>query len=136
MRAQLLQVNCRRRIGTTDNVNTPFTCRPCWQNTEVNVTDPKHPLFGRQFSVVSFYKHGTHGDCAIVKYHQGITLRIPITATDLGFIPVASPTKLSSLALENLLSLAQECQLICQPPINRISGNSCLQRNSKPSPEI
>lgn len=110
------------RNPAIDNVNTPLNCEQSTQFAEIKVVDPKHPLFGQQFSMLSYCKHVTHGDGVLVKYQQGDTLRIPLSSTNLGYTPITFPTKLSSLALEDFLSLAKECQLICQRN-NRNSGD-------------
>lgn len=49
-----------------------------------------------------------------VVYNEGITLRIPISATNLGVVRPTSETKLSKEAIEELLSIAEQCEVLCQ----------------------
>jgi hypothetical protein len=41
-------------------------------------------------------------------------LRIPVTATDLAHLPPTTRTKLTSQALEELISLANQYEVLCQ----------------------
>jgi hypothetical protein len=130
-----LQANYQQRIGTTDNVNTPFNCKWYQQVTEIKITDPRHPLFGRKFPVLSICEQAHLGGYIIAAYPNGISLRLPISATDLAINHIVSPTKLTSLALEEFFSLAKECQLICQTK-NLMSGNIYPQNSNKTSSKI
>ena len=80
---------------------------------EVTVTDPRHPLFGRCFPVLSSIPFPTNRQYIEAIYKDHIPFRLPISATNLGnnfCLPLA---KLSHSCIEDLISLAQECNLLC-----------------------
>lgn len=76
---------------------------------EVEVVDPRHPLYGRRYRLISIGKESTtRGACkesfARVHYRFGHTLLLPLGVTNLeqNGLPRATPTKLSLDALQNL----------------------------------
>ena len=71
------------------------------------MTDPAHPLYGRQFEVVST-THQSDGH-VFVRYRDGIVLRLPRAATSLLSLGRDAPRdKLCRSAVEELLSLVKE----------------------------
>lgn len=73
---------------------------------EVQVLDPRHPLFGRRFQVLgrSLFRRGSSSPFYEVAYCDGVTLNVPVAVTE----PCAlhtSPTKLSVEALLDLLNV-------------------------------
>jgi hypothetical protein len=71
------------------------------------VTDPAHPLFGRRFPVVSVSSTGHRCAMVAVSYRQNMVLRIPISATNLVGSQPVHQTKLTLVALTELISLAE-----------------------------
>ncbi len=72
----------------------------------VQVLDPRHPLFGRSFQVL-----GRSSFCRVgfpsfyeVAYRDGVTLNVPVAATEPIALPI-KPPKLSMEALRDLLNV-------------------------------
>ena len=82
--------------------------------TEVEVTDPAHPLFGRRFPVLSISSAPNAVGYVYVTYREYITLRIPRDATNLAPARSTLETKLTVAAVEQLVSVAGECEVLCQ----------------------
>ena len=63
---------------------------------EITVTDPRHPLFGRRFAVVSARASSGIGTQICVAYAGGAVLKLSIAATSLNLarsnLPVAKLT--------------------------------------------
>jgi hypothetical protein len=81
--------------------------------TEVEVTDPTHPLFGRRFSLLSLSAPLQGEGHVRVAYDQQMTLRIPREATNLGPTRPHSQTKLTLDALTEFLTLAEQYEVLC-----------------------
>lgn len=73
---------------------------------EVQVLDPRHPLYGRSFQVLgrSRFCSGSSAPYYEVAYHKGVTLNVPVATTEPLSLPIA-PTKLSVDALRDLLNV-------------------------------
>ena len=100
--------------------------------TEIEVTDPTHPLFGRRFPVRQIGDTQRGATHVFVAYRQYMTLRIPLQATTLIPTQPATPTKLTLDAVQELVILAEQVQLSClHDP--QTSGTSCLQTFSSTS---
>ena len=108
---------------TTAQLNTPLRNINEEKDNLVEVVDPTHPLFGRSFPLIS-YSTQSGAQYVLVLYQQYMGLRIPILATNLMPVEPNVPTKLTFVALQELISLAQE--VICQP-IPETSGEICPQ---------
>jgi len=81
---------------------------------EIEVTDPTHPLYGRRFSVRSITRQPHSPGFVFVAYREVVTLRIPLPATNLASDSRRVPgTKLTSVAIQEFLSLVQECEASC-----------------------
>lgn len=118
---------------TNPQLNTPFNNPPKEAVTEIEVTDPMHPLFGRRFPVLSVGSARSGAGYVLVTYHEHITLRIPRAATNLAPPRPGPQTKLTLEALTELISLAEQCEVLC-PLIRPTSGANCPQNsNSKSS---
>jgi hypothetical protein len=65
-----------------------------------------------------------------VIYREGVTLRIPFSATNLTGNFCISSSKLTASSIEELVLLAQECNALCHP-IPQKSGNDYPQTNKK-----
>ena len=94
--------------------------------TEIEVTDPTHPLFGRRFPVRSLAAPERGASHVLVVYRDYMTLRIPLQATTLIPTQPATPTKLTLDAVQELVILAEQVQLSClHDP--QTSGANCQQ---------
>jgi hypothetical protein len=98
--------------------------------TEVEVTDPTHPLFGRSFPLRAITTSGVEPKQVLVAYRGDMTLRIPLTATNLGLAQPTLRTKLSHDAIIDLLTLAEQCEVPCLPT-REPSGTACPQTCDK-----
>jgi hypothetical protein len=63
---------------------------------------------------------------------KGVYLRLPVTATDLAPCWHSLQTKLTAQAVTELLTLAEQYQLLCPSPHPR-SGNTSAPSPDKPS---
>ena len=109
---------------------------------EVEVVDPRHPLYGRRYRLISIGKETTtRGACkelfARVHYRFGLTLLLPLGATNLerNGLLCAAPTKLSLDALQDLIALAEESGGTCPSNLER-SGAVCRKRSGRRSQKI
>ncbi len=96
-----------RYCQTSTQVNTPLNNpRPLAEGdlTEIEVTDPTHPLFGRRFPLLS----------ARPQAQDFMVLRIPRAVTNL--LPPSSQvlTTLTSHTITELISLAEQCEVLCR----------------------
>jgi hypothetical protein len=91
------------------DVNTPFY-RPdsdCDAAVIIQVTDPAQPLYGRQFELIST-AHDPQGH-VLVRYRDGIMLRLPRAATSLLNLGHDAPCdRLCRSAVQELLCLVKE----------------------------
>jgi hypothetical protein len=100
---------------TIHQLDTPFHNPDSEEVTTIVVTDPTHPLFGRHFQLLSISTPLNSPAHAFVRYREKMVLRIPVTATNLAPPRTAPRTKLTSQAIEEFLSLANQCEVLCQP---------------------
>src|SRR5262249_11975035 len=111
----------RARYGpdgqTSTQVNTPLKnphLLRADEVTEMEVTDPTHPLFGRRFPVLSARPQPLPPTHLFVTYQGFMVLRIPRPATNLHSpLPRVSPT-LTSHPITELISLAEQCEVLCR----------------------
>jgi len=101
-----------RCCRTTYQLNTPFNNPLLEQATEVEVTDSTHPLFGRRFPLLSISSPPNATGYVYVAYREYITLRIPKDVTNLAPVRSTQQTKLTVDAVEQLISVAQECEVL------------------------
>jgi Family of unknown function (DUF5372) len=113
----------RRR---TEQLNTPVNNPPLDDPTEVEVTDPTHPLFGRRFTLLSTRPRPHSVGYIFVAYRDAMVLRIPEAVTDLVSPPPESApmTKLTSHALTELVSLAEQCEVLCPATPSKSGSDS------------
>ena len=109
---------------------------------EIEVVDPRHPLYGRRYRLISIGKETiARGACkesfARVHYRFGLTLLLPLGVTNLerNGLPRAAPTKLSLDALQELIALAEESGGTCPSNLEG-SGAVCRKRSGKRSQKI
>jgi hypothetical protein len=100
---------------------------------EVEVTDPKHPLFGRRFPLRSLNAPSLGASHVFVAYRGYMTLRLPLAATNLMAPRPSIITKLTPAAVVDLLALAETCDGLClSNPVP--SGDACRQTCNTTSP--
>ena len=94
--------------------------------------DPTHPLYGRRFPLLSIGFSPRIPGHVLVSYREYMALRIPVSATNLASPRPTAPTKLTLQALLELISLAEQCEVLC--PSNHLpSGNDCPQNSNSES---
>ena len=77
----------------------------------VAVTDPRHPLFGRRFSL-HWRSAPPAGDGHVfVRYRGTLVLRLPTAATSLAPLWPTLQTKLTLTAVSELVTLARHCEV-------------------------
>ena len=127
---------------TTYQVNTPLNNPLVEPATEVEVTDSTHPLFGRRFPLLSVSSRPNATGYVYVAYREYITLRIPKDATNLAPVRSTLRTKLTADAVEQLISVAEECKVLCKKQRTtssyrkqnqKTSGSDCPNRKTKAS---
>src|SRR5262245_64887214 len=93
---------------TIEHLNTPVNNPPVDDPTEVEVTDPTHPLFGRRFALLSTRPRPHSVGYLFVAYRDTMVLRLPHVTTSLVAAPPESAprTKLTSHAVTELISVA------------------------------
>jgi hypothetical protein len=83
-----------------------------------------HPLFGRQFPLLSISSPPQGDGHVYVVYRQYMTLRIPLSATTLAPPRPTPPTKLTFAAVTELIMVAEQCEAVClSHPAT--SGDAC-----------
>ena len=103
------------RCRTTAHLNTPLNNPLVDYPTEVEVTDPTHPLFGRRFALLSTRPRPHSVGYIFVAYRDTMVLRLSQVATSLVAAPPESEptTKLTSHAVTELISVAEQCEVLC-----------------------
>ena len=106
-----------RCYQTSTHVHTPLhNPRPLAEDalTDIEVIDPTHPLFGRRFPRLSSHPQPLTATHVFVAYQGSMVLRLPRAATNL--LPPSSqvPTTLTSQAITELISLAEQCEVLCR----------------------
>ena len=119
---------------TSTHLNTPVNNPPVDDLTEVEVTDPGHPLFGRCFVMLSTRPRAHSMGYIFVAYRDTMVRRIPQTATNLVSPPPesASLSTLTSHAITELISLAEQCEVLC-PATQPKSGIDSRPRGKRVS---
>ena len=88
---------------------------PGYLIAEVEITDPGHPLFGRRFVLLSTRPRPHSMGYIFVAYRDTMVLRLSQVATSLVAAPPESEptTKLTSHAVTELISVAEQCEVLC-----------------------
>ena len=120
--------------ATSPHLNTPVNTPPVDDPTEVEVTDPTHPLFGRRFALLSTRPRPHSVGYIFVVYRSTMVLRLPHAATSLVAAPPESEsrTKLTSHAITELISFAEQCEVLC-PATQHNSGPDSPPRGKRVS---
>ena len=98
----------------------------------MEVIDPRHPLFGRRFPLLSWSASPLGSGQVFVAYRQEMVLRLPFDATTLGAARSHGSTKLTLEAIEELITVAEDCEALC-PLLPRPSGPTCPQPSASRS---
>jgi hypothetical protein len=108
------------------SLDTPYKNKP----DEIQVTDPMHPLYGRVFTVISITSGIQPGSGQVfVTRKEGVTLRIPLQATNRSTAVSSVATKLMLSGLEELIALAQECEVLLWPPGPKVVREGLSPKN-------
>jgi hypothetical protein len=86
--------------------DTPATQLDLDAVTSVEVVDPMHPLYGRQFPVLRRSTTLTGPGFVWVAYRDFMQLRLPLAATNLVPVPPQVRTTFTGQAIADLLALA------------------------------
>ena len=116
-------MGCCQRI---EQLHTPVNNPIVDDLIEVEVTDPSHPLFGRRFALLSTRPRPHSAGYIFVAYCDTMVLRLPQVATSLVTPPPESTPliKLTSHAITDLMSLAEQCEVLCPAPPNNSGTGS------------
>jgi hypothetical protein len=118
-------------------LNIPFKKPVEEKLTEIEVTDPTHPLFGRRFSLQPISSRPrVSAEHVFVSFDEFMTLRIPIAATNLAPPRPTSATKLTLEAITELISLAEQSEVLClckQATSGASSPPSCKPKSGRKS---
>ena len=120
--------------ASTEYLNTPVNNPSVDDLAEVEVTDPRHPLYGRRFALLSTRPRPHSVGYIFVAYRDTMVLRISQAATSLVTPPPESPplTKLTSHAITELISFAEQCEVLC-PATQPNSGTDSPPRGKRVS---
>jgi hypothetical protein len=100
---------------------------------EITVTDPRHPLFGRRFPIISSPASFGVGSRICVAYEGGAILKLAVTATNLSLVSHNLPVaKLTLEAIRELIRLATEGERPC-PLDPAMSGAASPQTSAASS---
>ena len=102
----------------------------------VEVIDPRHPLFGRRFTLVSGRRPSTSGsDHVLVVLHGQILLRLPVAATSLAPRPLDEvASKLTIEAVRELIALTESSGVEACSSDPGASGSASPRRCGATSP--
>ena len=101
------------------------------ERTEIEVTDPAHPLFGRRFPLLSVSDPNYYVGHAYVSYRDYMVLCLELSATDLAAdTHRRRTTKLTSQSVTELVELAEQCEVLC--PTDRGTSGEDSPPDSKP----
>ncbi len=97
---------------TIPQLNTLFNNPNEENRTEVEVTDPTHPLFGRRFALISVSSPLQGAGSAFVSYREYMVLRLPVASTTLALSRPVISTKLTPDAIQELMTIAEDCEAL------------------------
>src|SRR6266516_5638849 len=107
--SQALHAGC---CQTIPQLNTLFNNPNEENRTEIEVTDPTHPLFGRRFALISVSSPLQGAGSAFVSYREYMVLRLPVASTTLALSRPVISTKLTYAAVKELLTIAEDCEAL------------------------
>jgi hypothetical protein len=120
---------------TTYHLNAPLDHPDPQDLPKIEITELTHPLFGRRFPLVSRIPSLRGPDHILVAYRPSMLLRIPLAATSLSPSLPVSRTKLTAQAIQELVTLATQCEVLCpsSPPPSGLASRPNSKPNSKPN---
>jgi hypothetical protein len=95
----------RQELGNLNQRSTPLVTQEC--EGQVAVTDPAHPLFGREFQLLGIARLPGHVRHCQVEILPGQCGFIPVASTSLSTELRPEPTILTLISLENLVATFQ-----------------------------
>jgi hypothetical protein len=99
---------------------------------EIEVTDPRHPLFGQRFKVHAITGGDVHSARIYVRYCGDLRLMILREATNLSILGRNTPcAKLNTSSVEEFVALVKEYELCPSSPAK--SGNASRQQTKQKS---
>lgn len=108
---------------TNSKLSTPFY-NPSLEDTskeEVEITNPTHPLFGCKLPIISVSSPPIGESNVFVQYQGHIVLKIPISATSLGYTPFTLSAKLSLSSLKEIIKIFKETKELCHIKLSKSS---------------
>jgi len=116
------------------SVDTPFQ-NPVAGDV-IEVTDPRHPLFGRRFALGSGSRPTASGSGSVLVAHEEhILLRLPIVATSLASRPPdTAASKLTIEAVRELIALTESSGVEACSSDPGASGSASPRRCGATSP--
>jgi hypothetical protein len=107
------RLTCRAGCGQTIyQLNTLFNNPDEKDRTEIEVSDPTHPLYGRRFALISVSAPLQGAGFAFVSYQEHMVLRLPVTSTTLVSSRPVISTKLTLDAVKELMTIAEDCEAL------------------------
>jgi hypothetical protein len=116
---------------TIPELNAPFKNKNLERAQIVQIIDPRHPLYGKSFPLLSISEHLSHRSLVSVKLDENTVLRIPLLSTNLSGNHFFPSCRISLCAVNELISIAKEYEFLCHV-IPEMSGKDYLL-NSKNS---
>ena len=106
---------------TNSDLNTPrqnSSLENAEEGLEIEVTDPKHPLFGRRFSVILMGRGPIDKSCVNVHFKESTILQIPVRSTNLGQQEFNLSTKLSLESIKSIIQFFKDSKELCHINLN------------------
>jgi hypothetical protein len=96
------------------------------------VIDPREPLYGKRFELLSVSRGPQDSAVALVRYKDDVRIRLPLRATSLAALAPELPrVTVTRSSVEELLSLVKE-HAQCQCPLQE-SGRRSKRKTKKKS---
>lgn len=108
---------------TKPQVNATFNNPNVEEIKDVQIIDPKHPLYGKSFPLINANEQLSHRSHVLVKLCEGMIIRIPLISTNLSSNHFPACSKISISAVKELIFLAQD-YFTCHKT-QEISGMNC-----------
>ncbi|MGB3292094.1 MAG: hypothetical protein WBB01_03760 [Phormidesmis sp.] len=115
-----------RFYRTNPLVEPPFKNPPDSSLTEIEVTDPMHPLFGRRFQVLYIGKPSPGKAYVAASYRGDMRLRIPLSATQAVPGQPRLGIKLTMESVSEFVTLIENWEALCPSP-QKQSGSDSAQ---------
>src|SRR5438552_6213326 len=134
--ATSVAASASRSLRATTHRDAPGVDADLAGREEVEVMDPRHPLYRRRFRLLSVVRGRRSPGFVYVEYRLDVSLILPISATSLqATVAHIVPTKLSLEALGDLVTVAEGREGECRSS-PAMSGEACLRACAGRSPTI